>query len=226
MERRANPPGWVQPKAPYNPYDVNDARPAQGYPSEFKAPGKETGYTDIPQTADEYYQLRHNMKRINYTPRPRSELYPGQHKVLRRINTRASFQTGLRLTSNILCGTAVVYLVFFYKWNDFEDVFSDCYRLQLRAKLALFGSLSEQEYSDLNNRTYVKMGAGPVAESKVSQQVAERETNDVSLQRATQRHIREAEKIQQQRELSMIRATEIAEETLKLKSDKSWWKFW
>lgn len=100
-DRRPNPPGWVPPKAPYNPYDPTDIRPPEGYPSEFDTPGKPRSWTLRPKEPENYRVVKDQLKRLQYTPRPLSDLYPGQYKVLRRTGTGA-FNAGIRITSFFL----------------------------------------------------------------------------------------------------------------------------
>lgn len=100
-ERRPNPPGWVPPKAPYNPYDPTDLRPPEGYPSEFQSPGKQRGWSRIPKDPSTYKQVKDTLKKLHYVPRPLSELYPGQYKVLRRTGP-SKFQRGVKYSSVVL----------------------------------------------------------------------------------------------------------------------------
>lgn len=102
-ERRPNPPGWVPPRAPYNPYDPTDVRPSEGYPSEFQAPGKKRNWSMIPTEPTNYRVVKDSLKRMQYTPRPHSELYPGQYKVLRRVGP-TKFQTGVKLATRVATG--------------------------------------------------------------------------------------------------------------------------
>lgn len=106
-ERRPNPEGWVPPRAPYNPYDSTDTRPPQGYPSEFNTPGKQRSWTVRPKEPENYRIVKDQLKRLQYTPRPLSDIYPGQYKVLRRSDTGA-FTKGIRITSLLLSSGKLV----------------------------------------------------------------------------------------------------------------------
>ena len=134
--RRPNPKGWTPPKAPYNPYDPNDTRPPGGYPSEFKLPGQEpSGFSSLPKSPTQYQKVNETMERLNYTARPQSDLYPGQYKVLRRVDTNKRLDIGNRYFGTFIIGSVIVYGVFFHRWNDGrENVFSDFYRAQLKLK--------------------------------------------------------------------------------------------
>lgn len=150
FERRPNPKGWVQPKAPYNPYDPFDQRPAQGYPSEFNAPEavkKNSG--SIARNLDDYQRMKLDMKTLQYYPRPPSEKYPGRYKVLRRVNSNNPFTRGANLTAKVSIYGFVAYAVFFYKWNDHENIFAPFRRCQLYLKEAILGQLDEEDYNDL-----------------------------------------------------------------------------
>ncbi|ANZ73095.1 BA75_01478T0 [Komagataella pastoris] len=229
MDRRPNPPGWVPPKAPYNPYDPNDIRPPEGYPSEFLPPGKQKSFSEIPKDATEYEQIRHSMNQLKYTPRPPSELYPGQNKVLKRINTKARFQNGLKITSRLLMFGVSVYGVFFYRWNEgYDNVFSPFYRFRLKCKKFISGELSDKEEFDLSGNSK-PLPFKVIREETVPEDIAAVESA-AGLQRPTQKHLMEVERILQEREEKMLRAVDIAEETLKkqgtVKETKPFWKIW
>ncbi|CDO55554.1 hypothetical protein DV451_000179 [Geotrichum candidum] len=212
-DRRPNPPGWVPPKAPYNPYDPTDVRPPGGYPSEFDTPGKERSWSIRPKEPENYRVVKDQLKRLQYTPRPLSDLYPGQYKVLRRVESGA-FNTGVKYTSFILGTGIVVFGVFFYRWNDgYENVFSSTYRFQLRMRDALFGNLSESQKDDLKPKQ-----RGMTRKSSGNDEAAfiepSREDSH-SMQRPQRMHYIEAERIKQEREEAILRAVDIAEAELR-----------
>ena len=150
ISRRPNPKGWTPPKAPYNPYDPTDVRPPQGYPSEFKAPGTQPeGFSSIPKSPTQYKKVNETMRRLNYTPRPPSELYPGQYKVLRRVDTNQRLNTGSRWFGTFIGGSIIFYFAFFFRWNEGrENVMSDFYRARLKLKEKI-STLTDEEYDDL-----------------------------------------------------------------------------
>lgn len=207
FERRPNPKGWTPPKAPYNPYDPTDVRPAEGYPSEFKTPGSQPqGFSSIPKNPTQYKKVNETMKRLNYTPRPLSELYPGQYKVLRKVDTNQRLNTGSRWFGSFLGGTIVVYFAFFHRWNDGkENVMSDFYRARLRVKEQLMG-LNDEEYDDL----YHPKGSGMVVKNVrdtdyIPEDIRRTKEGKFALNRPSQRHVLEAERIQQEQEEQMLR---------------------
>lgn len=207
VERKPNPKGWVPPKAPYNPYDPSDLRPPEGYPSEFKPPGQlPWGFSSIPRSPTQYQKVNETMKKLNYTPRPASELYPGQYKVLRKVDTNSRLNAGSRYFGTLIMGALTLYLLFFYRWNDGnENVTSSFYRAQLRVREHLFG-LSEIEYDDLY---HPKAGARTVRSVRDTDYVPEpmRRTveTEYALNRPSERHVLEAHRIQQEREEKMLR---------------------
>lgn len=211
-DRRPNPPGWVPPKAPYNPYDPTDVRPPEGYPSEFKSPGKERSWSVIPKEPSNYRQVKDTLKRMQYTPRPFSELYPGQYKVLMRTGNN-TFQKGARYASFILGTSLVVFGVFFYRWNDgYDHVFSGPYKWQLQMREKLFGNLSEQQKEDLEGRQRgFTRTAKPQDEGRY---MPPRQEDERTMQRPMRSHVVEAERIRQEREEAILRAVDIAEEQL------------
>lgn len=207
FERRPNPRGWTPPKAPYNPYDPTDLRPPEGYPSEFKIPGNQpSGFSSIPKNPTQYKKVNETMKRLNYTPRPPSELYPGQYKILRKIDTNQRLNTGTRWFGSFLGGSIVVYFAFFHRWNDGrENVMSDFYRARLSVKEKLLG-LNDQEYDDL----YHPKGANIVVKNvRDSDYIPEgmRKTveGEYALNRPSERHVLEAQRIQQKQEEQLLR---------------------
>ena len=52
------------------------------------------------------------MERLNYTARPQSDLYPGQYKVLRRVDTNKRLDIGNRYFGTFIIGSVIVYGVF------------------------------------------------------------------------------------------------------------------
>lgn len=207
MDRRPNPKGWIPPKAPYNPYETTDNRPPEGYPSEFKQPGlSATGFSSIPQKPTQYQKVNETMRRLNYTPRPVSELYPGQYKVLRVVDTSSRVNKGSRYFGSFIGGTIIVYFTFFYRWNDGqENVTSDFYRTQLTLKERWFG-LSDLEYNDLY---HPKQSVRTVKNVRDTDYVPEpmRKTSETeyALNRPSERHMLEANRIQQEQEERMLR---------------------
>lgn len=213
-ERRPNPPGWVPPRAPYNPYDPADLRPPEGYPSEFKSPGKERSWSIAPKEPSNYRTVKDTLKRMQYTPRPLSELYPGQYKVLRRTHGHP-FEKGVRYSSMILGTSLVVFGIFFYRWNDgYDHVFSEPYRWQLKLRDKYFGNLTEQQKEDLEGR---QRGFSKTAKMQDEGRYSPAKTqeDENTMQRPMRNHIIEAERIRQEREEAILRAVDIAEEQLK-----------
>lgn len=207
LQRRPNPQGWTPPKAPYNPYDPTDLRPPEGYPSEFKIPGNQpSGFSSIPKNPTQYKKVNETMKRLNYTPRPASEVYPGQYKVLRRIDTNQRLNTGTRWFGSFLAGSVVIYCAFFHRWNDGrENVMSDFYRTRLKVKERLFG-LDDQEYDDL----YYPKGANMVIKNVkdtdyIPEDLRKTVESEYVLNRPSERHVLEAQRIQQQQEEQLLR---------------------
>lgn len=232
MERRPNPPGWTQPKAPYNPYDVSDQRPPQGYPSEFQTPRRPRNWSFVPKEPTNYRNVQESMRRLNYTPRPPSDLYPGQYKVLRR-RSQSGFTNGVRLMGKTATAGVLLGSVFFYRWNDgYENVFSAPYRWQLRMRQRLGFHLSEQQAEDLKGDR--QQGMVPKV-APVTQPINDAISEDVALERPSRSHVIEAERIRQAREYAILRAVQIAESKVgsderhhEIKTDgnssgKSWW---
>ncbi|CAK7900525.1 hypothetical protein CAAN1_23S01640 [[Candida] anglica] len=207
FQRRPNPKGWTPPKAPYNPYDPTDARPAGGYPSEYKIPGNSpSGFSSLPRDPTQYKKVNETMKRLNYTPRPASSLYPGQYKVLRKINTNIKVQTGSRWFGTFLGGSIVVYFSFFYRWNDGkENVFSDFYRARLSIKERIFG-LDEQEYDDLYHPRESRVIIKKVRDAEyIPEDMRKYKESDMAMHKPSDRHFLEAERIKQDQEEQMLR---------------------
>lgn len=205
--RRANPAGWTPPKAPYNPYDPTDLRPPGGYPSEFKIPGNQPlGFLSLPKNPTQYKKVNETMKRLNYTPRPMSELYPGQYKVLRKVDTNQRLNTGSRWFGTFIGGAVVFYFAFFHRWNDGkENVMSDFYRARLRLQERIIG-ISDQEYNDL----YHPKDAGIVVKNVrdtdyIPEDMRRTKEGQFALNRPSQRHVLEAQRIQQEQEEQMLR---------------------
>ncbi|CUM66373.1 uncharacterized protein PRCAT00004037001 [Priceomyces carsonii] len=206
-DRRPNPKGWTPPKAPYNPYDPTDARPPEGYPSEFKIPGSQPeGFSSIPKNPTQYKRVNETMRRLNYTPRPMSELYPGQYKVLRKVDTNQRLNTGTRWFGMFLGGSIVFYCVFFYRWNDgYETVLSDFYRTRLRLKEKIM-PLTEEEYNDLHHPKGVNVVIKNVRDSEYIPETLRRTTEgEYALNRPSERHMLEAQRIQQAQEEQILR---------------------
>lgn len=242
LERRPNPLGWVQPKAPYNPYDPTDVRPAEGYPSEFNAPSamkKNTG--KIARDLTDYQKIKVDMKKLQYYPRPPSELYPGRYKVLRRVNHKSGFNRGADLTAKVSIYGFLIFGVFFYKWNDHENVFAPFRRLQLRIKELVMGDLSVDDYNDVYN--YDGNKAIPqrplpsiMYEANVGKDLVGREeTNKEHIKdRFGNKHMVYAEHIKQKEDENMIKALDVAQRELELRklngiekeNSKPFWKVW
>lgn len=224
VERRPNPPGWRQPRAPYNPYDPSDQRPAQGYPSEFKTPGRPRNWSLIPKEPTNYREVKESMRRLNYTPRPASEKYPGQYKVLRR-KPGGSFNRGVYLMAKISTVGVLIGTIFFYRWNDgYDNVFSEPYRWQLRMRQRLFGNLSEQQVEDLKGKQRgMQKKSIDHANSTKPRDLPEA---DIALERPERSHVIEAERIRQEREEAILRAVEIAEHKIRTQSKSSKWWPW
>lgn len=204
--RRPNPPGWIPPKAPYNPYDPEDVRPPEGYPSEFKIPSASPlGISSIPREPTQYKKVNETMKRLNYTPRPRSTLYPGQYMVLRKVDTNQRFNTGIRMFGTLISISIIGYCTFFYRWQDgSETVFSEFYRMRLRMQERLFG-LSDQDYQDLYHPKGTQHSLKSVRDVDFVHQKAAPES-EYLLNRPSERHILEAQRSQQEEEEMTLRA--------------------
>ncbi|KAK9327338.1 hypothetical protein V1520DRAFT_349128 [Lipomyces starkeyi] len=158
-ERRPNPPGWRPPRAPYNPYDPEDLRPPEGYPSEYNRPISKDWRVKAGENQN--YRQFVNLMRMQAFPgsAPRSEMYPGRLKVLRKLRgSGQAFTNGLQYASFVLCGSIIVYGTFFYRWNNgYDNIFSGPYRFQLRVKKYLLGRLTEREEMDLHPRARIKL---------------------------------------------------------------------
>lgn len=205
--RRPNPKGWTPPKAPYNPYDPTDARPAEGYPSEFQTPGEAPlGFSLIPKNPTQYKKVNETMRRLNYTPRPRSALYPGQYMVLRKVDTNQRLNTGTRWFGLFLTVSIVVYFSFFYRWNDGrENVMSEFYRYRLLFKERLVG-LTAQEYDDLHHPTPAFSELKNVRDAEyIPDDLRRTKEGEYALNRPSERHVLEAQRVQQQQEEQMLR---------------------
>lgn len=246
LERRPNPPGWVQPKAPYNPYDPTDLRPAEGYPSEFNAPSamkKNTG--KIARDLTDYQKIKIDMKKLQYYPRPPSELYPGRYKVLRRVNHKSGFNRGADLTAKISIYSIVIFGVFFYKWNDHDNIFAPFRRVQLRVKELVLGDLSPEDYNDLHNyKVDLPIPQKPLPsimyeKNAENSLVGENARNDEFVKdRFGNKHVVYAEHIKQKEDENMIKALDIAQRQIELnklngvtedsgdRSKKPFWKVW
>ncbi|ODV84686.1 hypothetical protein CANARDRAFT_8266 [[Candida] arabinofermentans NRRL YB-2248] len=247
FERRPNPAGWVQPKAPYNPYDPADRRPSKGYPSEFDAPGVKKNSGKIAQDATDFSRIRVDMKKLQYFPRPPSQLYPGRYKVLRRVKNFSNFEKGANLVGKGSIWAITIFGVFFYKWNDHNNVLSPFRRFQLRIKEFVFGGLNTRDYDDLYNYDENKIIPQKPLPS-VMYESAERdnflgdeETNNEFIKdRFGFKHVVYAESIRQKQEETAMRERDLEErnkELLSLKQDlrsskidkdtkKQFWKLW
>ncbi|CAK9436870.1 uncharacterized protein LODBEIA_P13920 [Lodderomyces beijingensis] len=202
FSRRPNPKGWTPPKAPYNPYDPTDVRPASGYPSEFQLPGQQpSGFSSLPRQPTQYQKVNETMERLNYTARPRSDLYPGQYKMLRRVDTNKKLHLGSRWFGTLITGSAVLYFTFFYRWNEGRDnVFTDLYRSQLWVKERLVG-LTKQEFDDLHHPQASYAAIKGVKDSMyIPEDMRRTQEGAYALNRPGERHILEAERIQQEME--------------------------
>lgn len=229
VERRPNPKGWVPPKAPYNPYDPADQRPPEGYPSEYKTPGSPRNWTMIPKEPTNYRQVKEKLKRLNYTPRPLSEYYPGQYKVLKRKGNQ-SFNKGVRLMAKFATWTIVIGSVFFYRWNDgYDNVFSTPYRWQLWLRERLFSNLSPQQKEDLEGK---QKGAvkktRPIGDviGPQSEHINSSNRDPVAFERPSRAHVIEAERIMQEREEALLRAVDIAKQKVQEQKQKKGWFSW
>lgn len=219
LDRRPNPPGWVPPRpgTNYNPYDPKDQRPPQGYPSEFKTPGKKSVWSSIPSDATQYQHMKETMQKLQYSPRPKSQLYPGQYKVLRRVNNYPRFYQGALYTTKLLVFGVGTYAIFFYRWNDgYDHVFSEFYRWRLRAKYVINGELSKQELEDLipKQRGFSRRPMSVVSpnEEQYIKPVQVPIDPKYLMERPDEKHLMEAQKVLQDREERLMRAIDIAEE--------------
>lgn len=217
FNRRPNPKGWVPPKAPYNPYDPTDARPAEGYPSEYKVPGDAPlGFSSLPKNPTQYKKINETMKRLNYTPRPKSSLYPGQYMVLRKIDTNQRLNTGTRWFGTFLTGSILVYFSFFYRWNDGrENVMSEFYRMRLRVKEKYFG-LSDLEYEDLHHPKDPNIAIRNVRDTDyIPEDIRRTKEGEFALNRPSERHMLEALRLQQEQEERLLRELDMHREYAK-----------
>jgi hypothetical protein len=232
FDRRPNPKGWTPPKAPYNPYDPTDARPPEGYPSEFKIPGQQPlGFSSIPRNPTQYKKVNETMKRLNYTPRPLSELYPGQYKVLRKVDTNQRLNTGSRYFGTIVGGSIIVYFVFFHRWNDGrENVMSDFYRARLTIQEKLWG-LNDEEFDDLYHPKQSALTVKNVRDAEyIPESIRKTQEGEYALNRPSERHMLEAQRIQQQQEEQLLRefdehrkfAEEFKQDIVSEKPRKKW----
>lgn len=236
FNRRPNPKGWVPPKAPYNPYDATDARPPEGYPSEFKIPGESPqGFSSIPKNPTQYKKVNETMKRLNYTPRPQSTLYPGQYMVLRKVDTNQRLNTGTRWFGTFLTGSIVVYFTFFYRWNSGkENVMSEFYRYRLKIKENLTG-LTDQEYDDLYHPLLANIVVKNVRDAEyIPEDLRKTREGEFALNRPSERHVLEAQRQKQQQEEEMLRELDqhrkyaqelMGEMETEGKKKKKWWLF-
>lgn len=235
FSRRPNPKGWVPPKAPYNPYDPTDTRPPEGYPSEFKLPGEAPeGFSSIPKNPTQYKKINETMKRLNYTPRPQSSLYPGQYMVLRKVDTNQRLNTGTRWFGTFLTSSIVIYFTFFYRWNDGrENITSEFYRYRLQLKEKISG-LTEQEYDDLYHPKSANVVVKNVRDAEyIPEDIRRTKEGEFALNRPSERHVLEAHRLQQEQEEKMLRdldmhrqyAAELAEEMSPEKKKKRFWLF-
>lgn len=180
----------------------------------------------VPKEPSNYRQVKETMKRLNYTPRPMSEHYPGQYKVLRRKGQN-NFNRGVRLMGRIATYGLVVYGIFFYRWNDgYDNIFSLPYRFQLRAREHFFSNLSDEQKEDLQGKQRgmvkkVKEGNEGLFKPAVSP-----DTN-IALERPSRSHVIEAERRMQEREEAILRAVDIAQAKLESQSQSKskWWPF-
>ncbi|KAI5954471.1 hypothetical protein KGF54_002246 [Candida jiufengensis] len=209
LSRRPNPKGWTPPKAPYNPYDPNDIRPAEGYPSEYQIPNQEPkGFSSIPKKPTQYQKINETMSRLNYTARPKSNIYPNQYKMLRQVDTNKNLHFGSRWFSIFIGGSIIIYGVFFQRWNNGkENVFSDFYRSQLKFKERIMGGLSEVEHDDLYypNQISGRYLKNVKDAQYINEDIRKTKENEYVLNRPSERHILEAERIQQENEEKILR---------------------
>lgn len=175
MDRRPNPPGWTPPKAPYNPYDHTDKRPPQGYPSEFATPG------------GHYNQLKDTMRKLQYTPIPQSELYPGQFKQLRRVQNYSRFYKGAAMAVKTGSAAVIVYAVFFHRWEG-DNVFTRAYDWRRRIQSLV---LPVKEVSK-PSKPPIRLGTGELEVDLDS---------GIGLERPMKKHVLEAERRRQLEEL-------------------------
>lgn len=152
------------------------------------------------------------MNQLHVTPRPASQLYPGQFKVLRRVNDNARFNKGSRYVATAALTGIVIYSLFFHRWNDgYDHLFSGFYRFQLKCKWFFKGTLSRQEFEDLTPK---QKGINSALINESSADLSQNE-NKFALQRPSREHIIMAEKIAQEREERYLRAVDIAENILR-----------
>ncbi|KAK9469492.1 hypothetical protein V1512DRAFT_256394 [Lipomyces arxii] len=233
-DRRRNPPGWRVPRAPYNPFDPEDQRPAEGYPSEYNKPISKSWSVRAGENQD-YRQFIDRMRMQAYPgSAPASDMYPGRFKVLRRLQGASDgFSKGTHMTSLILCGAVICYGTFFYRWNDgYSNIFSGPYRLQLRIKRMILGGLTQQQEEDLSKGVRVRLsrvidsaeGGTPVMED-----------TKLALERPRRTHMIEVERTRQDLEeqalrQSVLSASDNVDMVIAASANndnrKRWYKFW
>jgi hypothetical protein len=150
-------------------------RPPQGYPSEFQTPG------------GHYNQLKDTMKKLQYTPIPQSELYPGQFKRLKRVQNYTSFYKGAALAVKVGCAGVIFYSVFFHRWEG-ENVFSKYFRFRQGLQSILF---------DVHEDTTMKRPTMRLGTGELTTSVDE----SIGLERPMKKHLLEAERRKQLQEL-------------------------
>lgn len=176
------------------------------------------------------------MSQLSYAPRPASEVYPGQFKILRRVNDNRRFNIGSKWAASGIISVVMVYSIFFHRWNDgYDNVFSDFYRFQLRCKWFFTGTLSKQDYDDLTPK---QKGLNSAMVNETYDPDFEARETKFALQRPSRQHMIMAEKLAQQREEKYLRAVDMAEKQAALnkqngdaelkewresETKKSWW---
>lgn len=139
-------------------------------------------------------------------PRPQSSLYPGQYMVLRKVDTNQRLNTGTRWFGTFLTGSIIFYFTFFYRWNDGrENVMSEFYRYRLLLKEKLVG-LTDQEFDDLYHPKSANIVLKNVRDTDyIPEDIRRTKEGEFALNRPSERHVLEAQRLQQQREEEMLR---------------------
>ncbi|KAK9457744.1 hypothetical protein V1511DRAFT_494472 [Dipodascopsis uninucleata] len=232
LERRPNPPGWIAPRAPYNPFDPTDARPAEGYPSEFNEPIPKDWRVKAGENP-EYRAFIDRMRMEAYPgSAPSSDLYPGRRKVLRQLR-QGAFVDGAHYASVFLCSAIIIYGTFFYRWNEgYDNVFSGPYRLQLRIRKFLTGNLTKQQEEDLLSKK--RSPNDRIIDSSVATNKDFRES-EWAVERPRRTHKLEAERALQERDEHLLGASVLPQSTEDLTNSdnrnsisfsRKWYQIW
>ena len=141
------------------------------------------------------------MERLNYTARPQSDLYPGQYKVLRRVDTNKRLDIGNRYFGTFIIGSVIVYGVFSIVGMMVEKMFSVILSSSIKIKRKLMGGLNEQEYDDLYHPRDSGIVVRNVRDAQyIPEDIRKTSETNYNLNRPSERHVLEAQRIQQEQE--------------------------